>query len=131
MRRTKWVERKFPAMEDNGLLPEIIERLEGTIPRVAALIENVVESTLVLKPGNRWSIKEHIGHLSDLEPLWLGRMADFANRLEKLRAADMTNQKTHEADHNSKNASVLFNEFSAQRKMLILSLKNSTEEDLL
>jgi uncharacterized damage-inducible protein DinB len=131
MQRTKWFERKFPLMEDNGLLPEIIERLEGTIPRVAALIKDVDENTLSLKPDGKWSIKEHIGHLSDLEPLWLGRMEEFEQRLPQLRPADLTNQKTHEANHNSKDVLELLNEFSAQRRMLIRSLRNSTDEDLL
>jgi hypothetical protein len=54
MKRTKWFERKFPPIEDNGLLPAIIERLAGTPARVS----NINSEMLQLKRENKWSIKE-------------------------------------------------------------------------
>jgi hypothetical protein len=38
----------------------------------------------------------------DLEVLWDGRLDDFLNGAAQLRAADLTNRATHEADHNAK-----------------------------
>ena len=35
MKRTNWFDRKFSPIEDNGILPCIIERLEGTPARLA------------------------------------------------------------------------------------------------
>ena len=38
MKRTPWFERKFDPIADNGLLPGIIERLEGTPARLKAKV---------------------------------------------------------------------------------------------
>jgi hypothetical protein len=37
MRRTAWFDRKLPPIEDNGLLPGILERLEGTPARFRSM----------------------------------------------------------------------------------------------
>ncbi|WP_186774633.1 hypothetical protein [Chitinophaga pinensis] len=34
---------------------------------------------LTLKDDGKWSIKEEIGHLGDMEPLWSGRTDDLTN----------------------------------------------------
>lgn len=38
MRRTPWFERQFAPIADNGLLPDILERLDGTPARLAVLL---------------------------------------------------------------------------------------------
>jgi hypothetical protein len=40
--------------------------------------------------------------LYDLEQLWYGRIEDFLSGEKTLRAADLSNTKTHEANHNKK-----------------------------
>jgi hypothetical protein len=42
MRRTAWFDRKFPLIEDNGMLPSIIERLIGTPVRLEEVLSKVV-----------------------------------------------------------------------------------------
>jgi hypothetical protein len=130
MNRTKWFDRKFPVMEDNRGLSSLIERLSNTPSRVEELIRNTHVELLEVKPGGKWSIKEHIGHLGDLEPLWLGRMDDFANRLPELRPADLTNQKTHTANHNAKDVKFLLQQFREQRMQLVSRLRNLSAEQL-
>src|SRR5262245_25339259 len=119
MNRTKWFDREFPVIEDNGELLSLIERLSLTPARAEEIVRNINTELLEIKPGGKWSIKEHIGHLGDLEPLWLGRMDDFANRLPALRPADLTNQKTHEANHNAKDIKTLLRLFREQRMELV------------
>jgi hypothetical protein len=93
MQKTEWFKRKFAIIEDNGILPSIIERLSGTPARIEEIAGELKPDTLTLKPEGKWSVKEEIGHLSDLEPLWLGRLDDLINGLVELRTADLTNQK--------------------------------------
>jgi len=131
MKKTKWIDRKFPPIEDNGILPSIIERLDGTPLRLEANVMLSTPELLILKPDNKWSIKEHIGHLGDLEPLGLGRLDDFFIGLPELRAADMSNRKTDEANYNAIEVSVLLNEFRMQRDILVARLRGMTEKDLL
>lgn len=73
MKKTEWFNRTFPAIEDNGNLPSIIERLSGTPARAEERVSRLSRDQLVRKPDGKWSIQEQIGHLSDLEPLWYGR----------------------------------------------------------
>jgi hypothetical protein len=117
MQRTEWFKRKFPLMEDNGILPVIIERLAGTPARVEELTSGLDDQLLTMKPGDKWSIKEEIGHLSDLEPLWFGRLDDFINREPELAPADLTNRKTHEANHNETSFSTLLGNFQAGTRL--------------
>src|SRR5262245_31730648 len=124
MNRTKWFDRKFPVMEGDGALLSIIERLAGTPSRVEEIARNIDVEILEIKPDGKWSIKEHIGHLGDLEPLWLGRMDDFANKLPELRPADLTNEKTHTANHNARDVKILLQQFREQRRQLVSRLRN-------
>jgi uncharacterized damage-inducible protein DinB len=130
MKRTEWFNRKFPVIEDNGLLPSIIERLAGTPARVEEIINHVKPDVLTMSYDGKWTIKEEVGHLADLEPLWLGRVNDLVDKAPELRAADLTNRKTHEANHNQTEISALLQQFRRQRLLLVNALRNVTDEQL-
>ena len=51
MHRTPWFDRRFPPIEDNGLLPGIIERLEGTAPRLRSLLVGVERASPLTRGG--------------------------------------------------------------------------------
>jgi len=125
--QTPWFERKFDFNLPIGLFPVILERLRGTLPRVAALTKNVSEELSTRKPNNEWSVKEQVGHLYDLEELWYGRLEDFLTGKEMLRAADLRNTKTHEADHNKKAIEYLIEKFFSARSKLIDKIKDANE----
>lgn len=114
--QTPWFERKFDFNFPIGLFPIILERLRGTIFQLEASIKNIPEEQLIIKKDGKWSVKEVIGHLYDLEELWYGRIDDFLAHKEVLRAADLKNTKTHEAGHNSRTVGVLLNQFITERK---------------
>ena len=127
IRQTEWFERKFDLNFPVGLLPVIITRLEGTPPRIVAMTNNVNEEILTRKPNGQWSVKEQVGHLHDLEELWYGRVEDFLSGSEVLRAADLRNTKTHQADHNKKPINKLLEQFSSARNRLIDKVKDIDE----
>src|SRR5262245_20951575 len=131
MNRTKWFERKFPPIEDNGLLPSIIERLAGTPARVEEIVSNIDSELLQLKRENKWSIKEEVGHLGDLEAVWSARLDDLMNNVAELTKADLSNQKTHNANHNSSDLNVLTSHFRYQRKDFVDKIRKLTNEQLL
>ena len=128
MKRTKWVDRKFNLGIPEGWLPNVITRLSGVTIRLKDLTSNLSEESLSLQLNERWSIKEHIGHLIDLEDLHIGRITDFVNRKQTLRAADMSNKRTYSANHNEKPISNLIYEFDSKRNFLISTLKNLDDE---
>lgn len=123
MIRTKWTERTFTFDFPEGWIFNILERLCGTYPRLVALTNNLPHERLILKPGGKWSIKEHIGHLIDLEDLHEGRIDDFLARKDILRAADMSNLKTEAAAHNEADLPDLLSRFSSRRDQLIRRLE--------
>src|SRR5262245_32937238 len=73
MRRTKWFDRTFPPIADNGLLPGILERLDGTPARLQAMVQGAT----VHAAETGWSAAKELGHFADLEPLWLARVQDI------------------------------------------------------
>jgi uncharacterized damage-inducible protein DinB len=128
MKQAKWFERKFDFSTQQNIFPSLIERLSGTPARLEEKIKSIHPDLLEMKPGNTWSIKENIGHLTDLEPLWQGRLEDIKNRSIEMRPTDLSNAKTDEANHNSKSIEKLLNEFRAIRKQTLALLTDIDDE---
>jgi uncharacterized damage-inducible protein DinB len=129
MKKTPWFERKFSAIEDNGLFPTILERLDGTAARLTGKMKRIEADLTHLKEG-KWSIKKEIGHLIDLEPLWHERAKQILRGEGKLLIADLTNQKTHEANHDDFSVADLIDKIDKERQKLMHTLQNITENDL-
>jgi len=127
--QTPWLERKFHLDFPVTMFPVIYSRLEGSIFRIQALLMNVDKEQSSYNP-NGWSVKEHLGHLYDLEELWWMRLEDFKAGKKTLTAADMSNAKTKEADHNSKTLEQLLQFFTAERKKILDAVYNFDEETL-
>ncbi|HSU28808.1 MAG TPA: DinB family protein [Chitinophagaceae bacterium] len=126
--QTPWFERKFEFHFPAGLFPVIVERLRGAVPRIEAMVKDQPEEKLSRKKDGKWSVKEVVGHLYDLEELWYGRVEDFMEGKEVLRAADLTNKKTHEAGHQRKSIRELIDQFSTARRNLINKVEPADEE---
>lgn len=77
--QTPWFNRKFHFDHSQFIFPSILERLEGTPLRLSKKVENLNEEIAAHKPEGKWSIKEHIAHLADLEVLWQNRCQDILN----------------------------------------------------
>ena len=122
MNRIRWTERKFDLDLPIGNMPMILERLRGTASRIEEMIKGLPEDLLRKNISGKWSIKEHIGHLSDLEELHEGRIDDLIALKTELRAADMGNKKTNEAKHNAKDISVLLHNFRLSRSEFVKRL---------
>ncbi len=128
MERTPWTSRIFSFDLPGGWLPNVLERLHGTGIRIKGLTSGLSDEATELKPDGKWSIKEHVGHLIDLESLHEGRIDDFLARREILRAADMGNAKTYKANHNAAQLEELIGEFQTKRSQFIQRLKSLDDE---
>ena len=114
-----WFERKFEFTFPAEQYPSVCVRLRGTPARIEEMLRGVSRDLLVAKPANKWSAQEQAGHLLDLEPLWMARVDDFLADGDELIAADLTNRKTHEANHNSRELREILAEFRGARLDLI------------
>jgi len=130
MTQKKWFERKFDFDYQDNIFPEIIKRLTTKHPELEKLVDGLSSKTLEIKPDDTWSIKENIGHLSDLEPLWQGRLKDILSDEEYLRPADLQNKKTDLASHNNISLDELLLQFSALRATTIQQLTQLKADDV-
>jgi uncharacterized damage-inducible protein DinB len=114
-----WFERKFEFDFPVEEYPNICVRLRGTPARLEEMLREISREALIAKPNGKWSVQEQAGHLLDLEPLWLARVNDFLSDGDTLTAADLTNRKTHEANHNGRSEQEILREFRAARGQLL------------
>ena len=131
MKRTHWFDRVFPPQTDNGVFPCILERLGGTAARLKEKI-NASERALITPASmdKKWSVKKEIGHLIDLEPLWLARTLEILADKKDLKIADLYNTKTHETPHDARDFDDLICDFRKNRQALMTVLEGVTEADL-
>lgn len=130
MERIEWFTRTFSFDTPLELFPNILERLRGTPARVEELTRNLKKDDLIRRDEDKWSIQEQVGHLLDLEELWLARLDDFEASIETLRPTDLANSRTYEANHNSKDLENLLSSFRARRMEFVERLENYDEEFL-
>jgi uncharacterized damage-inducible protein DinB len=128
--RERWFDRSFELGLAASAAPGLIARLRATPGRLERAVRDLPPSILALKPGGRWSIKENIGHLADLEPLWDQRLDDFERGAPVLAAADLQNRKTHEAGHNDRALDELLRHFRSARERCLARLERMDDRAL-
>jgi len=128
MEQVKWFDRNFDFTKTQNIFPEILERLAGTPARLDEKLAQLSPVVLTKKPGGAWSIQEHLGHLSDLEPLWQQRYDDIVTGQECLRPTDLQNRKTDLAGHNDRALSDLLRRFRELRGQTLAILTGIDEE---
>lgn len=117
--KLKWGERTFSFTFPVDVYPEMIERLRGTPARLEDRVQSIAPEILVRRDGERWSIQENAGHLLDLETLVSGRLDEYLVGAKTLHAADMSNRKTHDANHNQVSMSLILTSFRRERSRLV------------
>lgn len=130
MKQIRWFERKFDFSFQQNIFPSIFERLSGTYIRLASKVKDIPSDLLEFKPNETWSIKENIGHLCDLEPLWQGRLDDIMNGEKYLRPTDLENKKTNFAQHNKTSIEDLLIQFQEVREVTLEKLLKLEEPDV-
>jgi uncharacterized damage-inducible protein DinB len=127
MTTSKWFERKFDFSFGTDAYTAIYQRLQqGPQMLVSVLFNKTDDEVLTHQPGGKWSVKEHMGHLSLLEPLWRARLRDIMEKKPVLTPTDLNNTATAEAGFNQYSMSKLLWKFEVERKET-LSLLNSMD----
>lgn len=127
-RKALWIERRFIFDLPLTMFPNVLERLRGTPARVEERVGGLTPDELRARVGEAWSIQETVGHLIEVEALWIGRLDDFAQGLERLRPADMSNRRTIDADYNSRESAAVLAGFRAVRGELVGRLDQLSDE---
>jgi uncharacterized damage-inducible protein DinB len=117
-----WTEREFFFGMPVWMAPPIVARLRGTPARAAEAVRGVAPEILVESLDGKWSIQRNLGHLLDLEGLWMSRLRQVLGGEKELRPADMTNRLTDESDHDSAPLQRLLADFAAARQRFVEAL---------
>lgn len=119
IKRQSWVDHTFQLGIDIGWTQNILSRVQDTSLRLEYHCKTLNDVQLSQRINNAWSIKEHIGHLTDLEELWSKRFQEFKEKHLELIMADMSNQKTAASNHNQHSLATLLDNFRTERKKLL------------
>ena len=129
--RVKWLDRKFNFDYPAGMFPYFLERLRDTPIVLSGISAPLEETVLTRRLKNTWSIKEHIGHLTDLEEIHITRLEQLIEGVSMLLPANMTNKKTYLANHNETDIAGLLGNLKKTRGNLISRFEKLTDADII
>ena len=87
MKRLEWFERKFTFGLPAGMLPFYLERLQGTIARIESKVKGVSEEVLSHRLDDKWSVKQNIGHLAEVDEIANKRIGEMINGISPMSPA--------------------------------------------
>jgi len=123
--RQRWFDRKFTFDLPLTLFPNVVERLRGSPARLEERVRSLEPGTLTARFHDTWSIQENVGHLCDLEPLWIHRTEQLLAGHNELAVADLTNRPTDEANHNATPLDDLLKKFRMLRLRFVSLLEGA------
>ena len=126
--KSPWIERRFAFDLPLSMFPNVLERLRGTPARIEERVAGLTPDQMRRRIEGSWSIQETVGHLIKVEGLWIGRLDDFAEGLDELRPADMSNRRTEDADYNSQDAAAVLTGFRQTRDEFVQRLEQLPDE---
>lgn len=129
MAKWSWTDRTFNLDFPPSKFPDLLERVRGTPARVEDRIKGLPRDVLTRSDGKGWSIQQNIGHLMDLGDMQFRRVGQILGGETTLIAADMSNKKTNEANHNEKGIADLLSEFRHERAKFVARLESVNEAD--
>jgi uncharacterized damage-inducible protein DinB len=130
MQQEKWFNRKFDFSSEQNIFPSIIERLSGTPARLEEKFRNIPPDIMTIRVGDTWTIKENLGHLTDLEPLWQTRLEDILAGKEEMTPTDLQNTRTNLANHNEVPVEKLLHDFREIRQQTVDRLEKLNEQQI-
>lgn len=125
----KWFDRKFDFDLTDQDFPILLERLIAVIARFEETTRGLTEGELIHKPQNKWSIKENLGHLGLLEPIWQKRFQEIKNNEVAMSPADLNNTATYRAHFNERTRKEILEDFERKRQQTLTLLKSFGGDD--
>ena len=79
MSSLSWFERKLSFGLPKEMFPYYLERLEGTLARIEKKVREKENTLLSTRLNGKWSVKEHIGHLAEVDEVANRRIVEMLN----------------------------------------------------
>lgn len=87
MNTLPWFERNLKFGHTIEMLPYFLERLEGSIVRVHAKVKGIDDLTLSTKFNDKWSVKQNIGHLAEVDQIANRRLDEMVQGISPMSPA--------------------------------------------
>src|SRR4051812_18769938 len=87
MRILPWFEREFSFGIRKEMLPFYLERLAGTIVRIENKVKDIPDKKLSTKVNGKWSVKENIAHLAEVDEISTKRIDQMKAGISPLSPA--------------------------------------------
>jgi hypothetical protein len=126
MKKTEWFERKFVFGLPQGMLLFYLERLEGTYVRLEQKVRGIPEDILSNKLDGKWSVKQNIGHLAEVDEIALKRIAEIRNGISPMSPAVFEPR----SDYNAQPVAEVLKYFKTNRQKNLDEYKNIPQKDL-
>jgi DinB superfamily len=126
MQEIPWFERKLTFGATNDMLPYFLERLSGTIVRIAAKVKNVPDHVLSTKFNDKWSVKQNIGHLAEVDEINNRRIGEMIAGISPMSPAVFEPK----GDYNAMPIEAVLDYFDKTRKGNITRYNQLTHEEL-
>ena len=126
----KWKKRTFEFGKAPAELNDYLKKLDSTVGRLRNIAASVPESDLEIRVDNKWSVKENIGHLFDLDEIHVQRLDELCKGEDVLSVADDKNLLTESTDHNSEKVRDLLKKLEGSRKVLLERFRAVKDSDL-
>ncbi|MCP4704582.1 MAG: DinB family protein [candidate division Zixibacteria bacterium] len=124
-----WFKREFEFILPPEMYAIQVERLRGTPARLEEKVANIPNDVLIQSEGEKWSVKQSIGHMIVCFDLWDPRIVDFKNREKELHPADLNNTKSKETNFNDQPLAELVKQFRAKQENLVKEFESFSDDD--
>jgi hypothetical protein len=126
MKTTPWFEREFKFGLAPGMLPFFLERLSFTPLRIEQKVRGVSDQILSEKLDGKWSVKQNIGHLGEVDEIAMKRIEEMLSGIPTLSPAVFEPRK----DYNKQPVAEVIGYFNSNRKKNIELYQSLSEIDL-
>ncbi len=121
-----WFERNLVFGLPKEMLPFYLERLEGTMIRLEHKVKDATDAMLSERPDNKWSIKQNIGHLAEVDEVANKRIDQMVAGVPVMAPAVFEPQ-----DYGTWPMETVLSFFRKNRLANLTKYKNLSEEELL
>lgn len=126
MKSLPWFERNLKFGLPMEMFPYYLERLTGTSLRIEAKVKGVSEEILSTSLNDKWSVKQNIGHLAEVDEIANKRMDEMIEGKDVMSPAVFEPQ-----DYNPWPITKVLDYFRVTRIKNIKKYKSLSEENLL
>jgi hypothetical protein len=92
-----WIERKFTFGLPGNMLVFYLERLSGTIFRLEGKVRDVTEDMLSEQLDGKWSVKQNIGHLAEVDEIASRRIDEMIQGISPMSPAIFQTKQDYNA----------------------------------